>query len=223
MSAVRHRVRCVIVDEHALLVDLLAAAVGGVPGLEVTGTAIGAADAARLVAQPRVHLLIIGWHVGTTAGVEIARRLVADHRAMKCIVLAAAEEFVCPPDLLDVISFVDKSHTLEALRTEIARVVDVPAGGANPGPPAGEIRDRLTDREWQLFVALGDGLSNKELGARLQISTRTVETHRKAIARKLGFSGAALVRAAVLQRRAGGDAAERPGVGSMPRVPDAAG
>ncbi len=59
-------------------------------------------------------------------------------------------------------------------------------------------------REWQLFLTLGDGLSNKELGTRFGISTRTVETHRKAIAKKLGVSGAALVRLAVLQHRSAG-------------------
>jgi DNA-binding CsgD family transcriptional regulator len=99
-------IRCVIVDDQRMVLDLLTDAVRGVPGLTVVATATDVVEADRLAA----------------------------------------------------------------------------------------IRSRLTVREWEVFVALGEGLSNKQLAKTLGLSTRTVETHRKAIARKLGVSGAALVR-----------------------------
>lgn len=56
----------------------------------------------------------------------------------------------------------------------------------------------LTPREKEVFFCLCDGLKNKATGQKLNISPRTVETHRARILRKLGVSSvAALVRFAV--------------------------
>ena len=197
--------QCVIVDDHTLLLDLLVGAVGGMPGLEVTATGTDVVDAERLAALEWVDLLIVDRQLNTGDGMDIVRRIRDRHPGMKCIVIAGTTgDFVCPTDLLDVVvSVINKTQASDTLLAEIARVVDLPEAATGKPVELVEIRGRLTVREWQLFVALGDGLSNKELGVRLGISTRTVETHRKAIARKLGVSGAALVRLAVLQRQAG--------------------
>ena len=79
---------------------------------------------------------------------------------------------------------------------------------------AAEIRSRLTDREFELFTVLGEGLANKEIGKRFGISTRTVETHRKSISKKLGCSGAALARLAAIHHQIGGG----PDLGQTPTV-----
>jgi len=200
-------VRCVIVDDHTMLVDLLAVAVSGIPGLVVTATATDVVDAERLAALRRVDLMIVDLKLKTGDGMEVVRRVKAQHPAVKCIVIAAVTvDFVCPPDLLDVVvSVIDKAHAAETLLAEIARVAGVSLDTTARPPPPEAIRSHLTDREWQVFVAMGDGLSNKEIGSRFGISTRTVETHRKAVAKKLGVSGAALLRLAVIHRRGGGD------------------
>jgi DNA-binding NarL/FixJ family response regulator len=44
----------------------------------------------------------------------------------------------------------------------------------------------LTDREREIVQLLAEGKSNKEIASRLDISTRTIETHRRAIMNKLG-------------------------------------
>ena len=45
----------------------------------------------------------------------------------------------------------------------------------------------LTDREREVLTRIARGLTNKETGAELGISTRTVETHRDNLMRKLGI------------------------------------
>jgi DNA-binding NarL/FixJ family response regulator len=45
----------------------------------------------------------------------------------------------------------------------------------------------LTPRERQVLTSIAQGLSNKEIGARLSISPRTVEAHRDSLSRKLGI------------------------------------
>jgi len=194
---------CVIVDDHALLLDLLVRAVNGIPGINVVATGTDVGDAERLATLPRVDLLIVDRHLKTGDGLEVVQRIRRNHIGLKCIMIAGSTaDFVCPAELLDVVvSVVDKAQASEALFAEINRVVGLPEQKPVSAATAASIRERLTDREWQAFTLIGEGMSNKEIGKRLGISTRTVETHRKAIAKKLDVSGAALVRLAVLQRQ----------------------
>jgi two-component system nitrate/nitrite response regulator NarL len=49
----------------------------------------------------------------------------------------------------------------------------------------------ISEREREVLIAVADGLSNKEIAARLNVGVRTVETHRERIMRKLNIHGAA--------------------------------
>jgi DNA-binding NarL/FixJ family response regulator len=67
-----------------------------------------------------------------------------------------------------------------------------------------EALQQLTQRERQVLESLGRGLSNKDMALELDLSVRTVESHRRNIAIKLGCSGARLIRiATLLHQRAG--------------------
>ncbi len=194
-------VHCVIVDDHVMLLDLLAGAVRTVPGIVISATATDVTDAGRIAALEAVDLLIVDRRLASGDGMELVRSVLVRHPRMKCIVITGSTiDFVCPPDLMDcVVSVIDKSHACDTLLAEINRIVGVPAP---PAAPPDAVQSLLTPRELELFVALGDGLTNKEVGQRFGITTRTVETHRKAISRKLGQSGAALIRLATLHRHA---------------------
>jgi DNA-binding NarL/FixJ family response regulator len=62
----------------------------------------------------------------------------------------------------------------------------------------------LTRREWEIAQLLAEGLSNKEIAARLVISRRTAEAHVENILTKLGFRSRAQVSSWVLGERAEG-------------------
>lgn len=200
MPAADANVRCAIVDDHVMLLELLTGVVRSIPGLTVSATGSDVADAGRLAALERLDLLIVDRKLRTGDGMEVARAVKARHPGVKVIVIAGSTaDFVCPPDLIEsVVSVIDKTHACETLLHEIDR-----ATGRSTDSPVdmlarGTIRSRLTLRELELFTVLGEGLSNKDIAKRFSISTRTVETHRKSIARKLGVSGAALVRLATI-------------------------
>ncbi len=58
---------------------------------------------------------------------------------------------------------------------------------------------KLSDRELQVFQLLGAGLSTLEIGKRLKISPKTVETYRQHLKEKLGAAdGSALLRVATV-------------------------
>jgi len=50
--------------------------------------------------------------------------------------------------------------------------------------------DRLSNRELQVYTYLGNGFSSREIADRLQLSSKTVHTHREHIKRKLGLRNA---------------------------------
>jgi DNA-binding NarL/FixJ family response regulator len=53
--------------------------------------------------------------------------------------------------------------------------------------------EKLTPREREVLVGIARGLTSKEIGAEFNISTRTVETHRAALMRKLELRSIALL------------------------------
>ena len=62
----------------------------------------------------------------------------------------------------------------------------------------GSLLDKLTDREFEVFHLIGQGLTTHEIGERLRLSTKTVETHRIHVRQKLQImSGPGLIKYAV--------------------------
>jgi DNA-binding NarL/FixJ family response regulator len=58
--------------------------------------------------------------------------------------------------------------------------------------------DKLSDREFEVFRLLGQGLTTREISERLRLGTKTVDTHRLHLRQKLGFkTGAALIKYAI--------------------------
>lgn len=116
--------RCVLVDDHEMLLDLLVSAVETIPGVTVVATGTDVVDAERLAELERVDLLVVDRRLKTGGGVDVVRRMLVRHPALKSILIAGTTaDFVCPADLLDVVvSVIDKAHASEALLAEIVRV-----------------------------------------------------------------------------------------------------
>lgn len=103
-----------------------------------------------------------------------------DTRRMRAALQAGAvgylEKTVTPDDLLDAIIQVAAGKTVLEPRT-LALLAEDPATGV--------VRSPLTRREQEVLVALGEGLSNKEIAARLAIAEKTVKVHLSHIFSKL--------------------------------------
>jgi DNA-binding NarL/FixJ family response regulator len=102
-------------------------------------------------------------------------------------------------DLLEAVEAVAKKRHFFT-----TRMSELMLGGYLAGDTTKEKQRRkvmqLTGREYEIIRLLADGLSSKEAAARLQISIRTVESHRININRKLGFNSIAkLVQYAIRQ------------------------
>ncbi|QNI78891.1 two-component system response regulator RR class II (RRII)-CheY-LuxR [Synechococcus sp. RS9909] len=184
--------RCVVVEDQTMFLQLLVSMLQLQQGLEVVATATTAAEGIAACLQHQPDLLILDLSLPDQGGEVVAEALVEFHPEARLIVLSAqASSFVCPASLQPMLhAVVDKIEAYDCLGAEIAELLRAKA----PAPLA-----KLTRREREVLSGIGAGLSNQQIADRMHLSVHTVETHRRNLSGKLGFKGAELVRYATLQ------------------------
>lgn len=186
--------RCVIVEDQTMVLQLLAGMVRNSPGVDLVGTFSRVKDATDYCGRHAVDLLILDLELPDGNGLSVLKAATAKNPRAKGIVLSGhASEFVCPGEMRpQVRAVVDKTQAYGSLQKEIAEIVQP----AVPPPGSVDPEDLLTEREYEIFTLVGKGRMSKEIAEELGIAVRTVETHRKAICRKMKVSGPELVRRA---------------------------
>lgn len=188
--------RCVVVEDQVMFLQLLVSLLRTHAGLEVVATARTVAEGEAACREHRPDLLILDLALPDGEGTQVAATLQACQPRARVIILSGqASCFVCPASLHPIVhAVIDKTRAYEALLQEISQLQ---GGGDNNG-----FEDRLkslTPRERQIFLLIGQGSSNREIAESLHLSPYTVETHRKNIAAKLGARGMELVRLAAME------------------------
>jgi len=191
------RVRLMIVDDHAVVRDGLKAVLDMVDDLQVVAEASNGAEAlaGALAHQPDVILMDIG--MKGENGIEVTLRLLDDDptRAVLMLTMHDGVEHVQRALKAGARGYVLK----DAPSAEIIGAIRTVHGGGTylspvvaralfQAPQAGPV---LTDRERQILVFLGQGQSSKHIANALDLSVRTVESHRQSIRRKLNLAGQA--------------------------------
>ena len=197
-------VRLMLVDDHPLVRDGLRVRLQAVPGLQVVaeaGNAAQALDAARR-ATPDLVLMDVG--MKGVNGIEATRRLTAELPALRVLVLSMYDnaEYVREALQAGARGYLLKDRPAEEI---VAAIRNVMAGGSHfalPAPESVPADAALTPREREVLALIAEGLSSRDIGERLAMGVRTVETHRTSLRRKLELpSPAALVRYAIERRR----------------------
>jgi len=180
-----------------MFLQLLVAMLAAQPRLEVVATADSVALGRLACINHRPDVLILDLALPDGRGTQVVEALRAVSPSSWVIILSGeASSFVCPRELRDMVhAVVDKTRAYEALSQELAALLQRP-GAEWPEP---ELVRPLTPRENEILTLIGRGLSNREIAAKLHLSQRTVETHRKNIAAKIGASGPELIRLAALR------------------------
>jgi len=192
---------CVLVEDHAMFLDLLLPVLQGIAGLHVAATARTAAEAIAALESSEPDLLILDLCLPDRPGIEVAEALQRLRPSAHLIVLSGqASSFVCPQELEPMLhAVVDKTSAFGALREEIARLHTLRAAHAREAPSPPVRRTTLTEREQQVLDLIGQGCSSKAIAQALGMALGTVETHRRNLRLKLNAAGSELVRLAVLQ------------------------
>ena len=201
--------RIVLVDDHPLVRDGLAARLAGEPDLTICGQAADADAALELIRATRPDLAIVDVALRNGSGLELVKALSVEGAGPRILVISVYEEELFAERLLraGAHGYLNKQElhgsVLEAVRSVLAG--QIYRGSAPAAQPSGPRRravfglERLSDRELQIFERIGRGGGTREIATELGVSVHTVESHREHIRSKLGLrSGAELLRAAII-------------------------
>jgi len=189
--------RILLVDDHPLVRDGLRARLEAMSQFEVVGEAGSAAEALEAARQHGPDLVLMDINMRGTNGIEATAlfRRQFPHIAVLILSMHDKLEYVTQAIQAGARGYVLK----DALGKDIVVAIEtVMAGGiyysANLAqqlakPMAQD--NQLTSREAEVLRHLANGESNKHIARELDLSVRTVETHRLNIKRKLGIEGQA--------------------------------
>lgn len=204
-------VHIMLVDDHPLVRDGLRARLEAVAHFRVVAEADSGAEALALAGSTRIDLVLMDITMRDGSGIEATARLYANYPDIAVLILSMHDklEYVTQAMQAGARGYVLK----DAPGKDIVLAIDtVMAGGIyysaavarQLARPAAQ-DNQLTSREQEVLRHIANGESNKQIAKALDLSVRTVETHRLNIKRKLGIEGQAeLIKFAVQHGRVGG-------------------
>jgi DNA-binding NarL/FixJ family response regulator len=197
-------IRVILADDHSVVRAGLKAVLGAAKDMHVVGEAASGPEAVELAERLKPHVVVMDLSIGEVDGGEATKMLIEKGIPSKVLILTMhpEEEYLVPmleagasgflpktaPDreLLDAVRTVARGEIY--VRAEAARIL---AKGYQRKDPMHEDRTRyekLTERERDVLRLTAQGYSAPEIGARLFISPKTVDTYKQRIQDKLGLS-----------------------------------
>jgi len=202
-------IKILLVDDHPLVRDGLRARLEAVPTFDVVGEAGSAAEALEVARARQPDLVLMDINMRGTNGIEATAAFRAQCPAIAVLILSMhdKQEYVAQAMAAGARGYVLKDapgkDIVVAIETVMSGGIYYSAALAEQlgRGPAGQ-DEALTTREQEVLRHIANGESNKQIARDLDLSVRTVETHRLNIKRKLGIEGQAeLIKYAVQHAR----------------------
>jgi DNA-binding NarL/FixJ family response regulator len=194
-------IRVVLVDDHLVVRAGLKALLGGVSDIRVVGDAANGRDALALIERLAPDVAVLDLDMPVMDGVAVLQALVAAHSRTRALILTmhdggdrviAALEAGAAGYLLKSAADRELVDAIRAVASgrfyvhPLARAALVASTARRTEHREEQARyDSLSDRERDVLVLVAEGHSASEIGERLLISPKTVETYKERIARKL--------------------------------------
>lgn len=196
--------KVLLVEDHIVVRQGIKALLSDEPDMEIVGEADNGREALPLVDRLKPDVVLMDISMPGLNGIEAARQVHQRHPEVKIVILSmhANEEYVFQVLRAGASGYVlkqsDSSEVLTAIRAALA-------GGSFLSPPIsrtviddyvsraelrgqGDDLDLLTSREREVLQLLAEGQPNRDIAQQLNISIKTVETHRGNMMNKLGVS-----------------------------------
>ncbi|MEC5216544.1 DNA-binding NarL/FixJ family response regulator [Actimicrobium sp. GrIS 1.19] len=201
-------VRILLVDDHPLVRDGLRARLETIPHFEITAEASGAPDALHHAANQPFDLALMDINLAGMNGIELTAQLRRKYPSIAVLMLSMHDK---PEYVMQAIEAGARGYVLkDAPAIDIIAAIDAVMSGevyfsaavARHMESESQQMSILTPRENGVLLSIATGKSNKHIARELNLSVRTVETHRLNIKRKLSIEGQAdLIRYAIAHRQ----------------------
>ncbi|GGP09593.1 response regulator [Oceanobacillus neutriphilus] len=192
-------IRIVVIDDHDIVRKGIISFLQTEDDMEVIGQANNGFDGAELVLKEQPEVVLMDLIMENGNGIEATKQIMSAYPACKVIILTSYydNEQVIPALEAGAFSYLLKTSNAQ----EIADAVRKAAKDENVIEPkvAQKMMSRfrsavkkphedLTERELEVLLCIGDGMTNQEISEKLYIGIKTVKTHVSNILSKLGVN-----------------------------------
>ncbi|MEW5788541.1 MAG: response regulator transcription factor [Pseudomonadota bacterium] len=204
-------IRLLIADDHTLMREGLKQLFAMIGDIQLAGEAVNGAQALKRLEQGGVDLLLLDMSMPGLSGHELILRIRQSHPRLPILVLSMHNEARIADQALRAgangyyTKDGDPDTLIQAIRT-------IAGGGRFLDPNLSQIlamdftreeerprHERLSPREWQIFMQLAQGRGVNDIADELAISNKTVSTHKSRLMDKMAFANnAELVRYALV-------------------------
>lgn len=205
--------RILLVDDHPMMREGLRQIIGSESDLTVCGEAENAFQALELVAKLKPDLVLTDITLPDKSGLELIKDILANDPKMLVLVISMHDETLYAERVLRAggrgytMKHEGGKKIMQAIRQVLSGHISVSEkmsgkileifSGRRTGSAISPV-ENLTDREFEVFRHIGQGLSTKEIAEQMRVSPKTVEVHRMNVKSKLALrTMAELIRYAV--------------------------
>jgi two-component system response regulator NreC len=197
------KINILLTDDHQIIIDGLKSLLKNSEEINVSAEANNGREALRILGILSIDVVLMDIDMPVMNGIDALKEIRKQFRDVKVIILSMHNEAGMIKNLIELGAngYLLKSCSQDELIAAIQKVAagqsyfssDVtlallnPTGASNPE----QKNVVLTDRETEILKLIASGFSNKEVGDRLFISHRTVDTHRTNLMKKLDVNNIA--------------------------------
>lgn len=207
--------RLLLADDHDLMRAGLRSLISGFEGFEVIGEAANGMETLQLVQQLQPEIVLLDILMPGMNGLEVLSIIKRDQPQVQVIILSmnSAEEYVLQAMRLGASGYIVKSDSpteFESALRAVGRGDTYLSSAVSKHVIAGYLNqqttdtavwpgtNRLTPRQREVLKLIAEGFTTKEIAVKLEISAKTVETHRMQLMQQLDIHDVAgLVRFAI--------------------------
>jgi|TARA_B110000908_G_scaffold165146_1_gene214124 two-component system nitrate/nitrite response regulator NarL len=191
-------IRVLIVDDHPMVAQGIQSVLESFDELKIVGVLNNGRAVVDQLEELNPDVILMDLNMPEMGGLTATEMVIERRPGTRVLVLTMHDspEYISSALAHGAMGYVLKDVPTEEIKLAIDAVMRgekyLCTGAAGSlEPKANDAREALTSREQTVLLQLAQGDSNKDVAIELEISVRTVETHRKNIKRKLGISSTA--------------------------------
>lgn len=197
----KNEIRVLIADDHQIILDGLKSLLDEQEGIHVVSTALNGREALEVLKVLTVEVVMIDIDMPVMNGLEAATEIKKMKNPPRVIILSMHAESGMVKSLVElgVDGYLVKNSSKDELVNAIKNVCngkkvfspDITMSLAGNATANEKDAFDFTERELEILKLITDGYSNREIGEKLFISHRTVDTHRTNMMKKAGVNNVA--------------------------------